>query len=125
MDGAVDPVHLAMQGRRRVVTRQMHARQGMGVVQVLGKKLAMSGGDRSTETNSAGNARFALPAGPRVSERIGEMLDGRARDVLKKLAVIRHLTADGLGGRLGQIPVRPRQAPQRSSLSASRSTSAL
>src|ERR1700730_3913249 len=108
MDGAVDPVHLAMQTRRRVVTSQMHARQRMGMLQVLGKKLTMSGGDRSTETDSAGNARFALSAGACVSERIREMLDGPARYVLEKLAVIRHLTAGGLGGRLGQIPVRAR-----------------
>src|SRR5262249_4138812 len=97
MHGPVDAVHLAADGRHRVLDGERLAGKRMQMIEVPREQRAAAGGHGRAESGRAGEPRLTLSACPLLSERISEMLDGLSGDLLEEFSALRHLLEDFLG----------------------------
>jgi hypothetical protein len=81
----------------------MKARQCVTMIGMLGKQRAPAARDGRVKSHLARNLRFPVSAGPFMAERISEVLDGSASDILEKSSVFRDFPPDCRCGRLRQV----------------------
>src|SRR5260370_39759340 len=94
MNGAIDPVQLAVEACGRVVACKVHARKGVEVFEMLRKKHAVTGSERGSKADGFGDLRLPLATGARVAKWIGKMLDRQTGASLQELSVFVHLPMD-------------------------------
>src|ERR1700737_1509115 len=72
MNGAIDPVQLAVEACGRVVACKVHARKRVEGFEMLRKKHAVTGGDRGSKADGFGDLRLPLATSARVAKWIGK-----------------------------------------------------
>src|ERR1700691_3882915 len=73
------------------------------MIGMFGKQRAPATRDGRAKSHLAGYLRFPVPAGPFMAERISEVLDGSASDVLEKSSVFRDFPPDCRCGCLCEV----------------------